>query len=119
MEVFLETSTEEYDENITNVCTMLDRKIQDIHEKVGEFKVNITRRVDEFISNHKLVIQNIIEIRKLRSEISAQNTEIKEVINDYKTFKREEGEKENEREIKDWSTGLLNHNGNHIWMSFY
>ena len=70
----------------------------EIFTKVGEFKVNVTRRVDEFISNHKEVIQNIKEIRKLRSEISAQNTEMKEVINDYKTFNREEGEKEIERD---------------------
>ena len=37
MEVFLGTSIEEYDEKLKKVCTMFDRKIQDICEKVGGF----------------------------------------------------------------------------------
>ena len=40
IKVFLETSMEEYDEKRKMACTMFDRKIQDIGEKLGEFKVN-------------------------------------------------------------------------------
>ena len=63
-----------------------DRKIQDIQEKVSAFKVNLTRRVDEFIANHNTVTQNVTILRKLTTEIEKQKKEITEVINEYKMF---------------------------------
>ena len=40
--------------------------IQDIKEKIGEFKVNISRQLNEFTKNHQAVRNNIEEIRKLK-----------------------------------------------------
>ena len=93
MTLFLKTTTEECMKFAKTKFIKADRKIQDIQEKVGEFKVNLTRRVDEFIANHNTVTQNVTILRKLTTEIEKQKKERKEVINEYKmlTNKNTEG----------------------------
>ena len=93
MTLFLKTTTEECMKFAKTEFIKAGRKIQDIQEKVGEFKVNLTRRVDEFIANHNTVMQNVTILRKLTTEIEKQKKERKEVINEYKmlTNKHTEG----------------------------
>lgn len=86
LKMFLDTSSEEYEKGLKKLSATVERKIHDICEKVGEFKMNITRQVQEFVNNHHAVKYNIMEIRKLKSEIDEQKREIKDVINEYKMF---------------------------------
>ena len=56
---------------------MSERNIRDMREKAGEFKVNITWQFNEFINNHEAANQNIMEIRKLSSDMKTQKKEIR------------------------------------------
>ena len=71
---------------------------------MGEFQVNITRRVEEFINNHHAVTYNLIEIRKVKSEINTWKKEIIDVINEYKMFMDENTGDGTEDKIKDLSS---------------
>ena len=57
---------------------------------MGEFTRNITNRLTNFINSHKAVKENVIEIRNLKLELEIQKQEIKRVIQDYKSFDKDE-----------------------------
>ena len=75
--------------------------ISDIKETVGEFKVNITRQMNDFFNSHKAVRDNIIEIKKVKSEIQQQKAEINNVIQGYKDFVSDENQEKNAKEELD------------------
>ena len=90
---FMETNSEEVKAKCNAIHIANERSIRDIKEKMGEYRTNITRRLDDFINCHKAVRNNINEIRNLKLEIDAQKEEIKNVIEEYKVFNEEEQEK--------------------------
>ena len=87
---FTETITEETKKKYNVLHQTHERNIIDIKEKMGEFTTNITNRLTNFINSHKAVKENIIEIRNLKLELEIQKQEIKRVIQDYKSFDKEE-----------------------------
>ena len=74
------------DDKLKYIKIYVESIISDIKETVGEFKVNITRLMNDFFNSHKAVRDNIIEIKKVKSEIQQQKAEINNVIQGYKDF---------------------------------
>ena len=70
-----------------------ERNFNDIKEKMGEFTTNITNRLNNFINSHKSIRNNIVEIRNLKLDLVTQKHEIRQVIQEYKTFDEEEKQK--------------------------
>ena len=68
---FMETISEEVKAKCNAIHIANERSIRDIKEKMGEYRTNITRRLDDFINCHKAVRDNINEIRNLKLETDA------------------------------------------------
>ena len=72
---FMETISEEVKAKCNAIHIANERSIRDIKEKMGEYRTNITRRLDDFINCHKAVRDNINQMRNLKLETDAQKEE--------------------------------------------
>ena len=99
--IFMTTITEETKKDCDAIRTQIERRINDIKVKTGEFQANITSRLNDFFSSHEAVKDNINQVRTLKEEIDLQKEGIKEVIQNYRAFNDDEREFTSTRSLKD------------------